>query len=266
MSKEKDELLRAVISRGEYTEAIELLDEEIWKCSRSPEGSIQAQGSYRNRAHLYLYCGSVQQARSDFDTIARLGAERFRTRPHRLHSDSEFIAIGVTYWMEGRKELALAFWRYVVSMFCQGRVDYVQAAVGVVPGLLLWFGAVHLQSQDDIDLVRKFYEKTQVSGTRFWKADANHWPGPIIEFFLGNIGEEDLLKKAEDEHNPRQTPDNLCVAHFALAIHARSARRYAAYKKHLTLAAPQKSTGADFADFWDHFNHWPFIIARYETL
>ena len=145
MCKENDELLHALISRGEYTEAIALLDEKIWKSAKSPENHIQR--LYRTRAHLCLFCGCLQQARSDFDTIARLDAEAFRTRPHRLHADSDFVAIGATYWMEERKELALAFWRYVVSMHLQRRVDYTQAAVGVVPGLMLWFGAVYIRTR-----------------------------------------------------------------------------------------------------------------------
>jgi tetratricopeptide (TPR) repeat protein len=234
----------ALVGQGKYKEALRSLDQSLQK---RPRESLR----YHERAHLHLYLGHPQQARSDFDTAARLQAATFGTRPGRLQSDIEYNAIGVTYWMEDHKELAVAFWRYTTSMLYKGRVSYSHIGGGIEAGLLLWFGAVHAHSEDDIALVRKFYEKRLAS--TFWSHNLTSWPGPIVRFFLESIGEEDLLNEAKKPHN-------LCEAHFALAIRARAVRRYAAYQKHLELAAPRKSP----SEVYGFYNCWPYSLAKYE--
>src|SRR5262245_7491515 len=125
---------RTLIERGDFKAAIASVEASIKK--RPRDGLL-----YRERAHLHLYLGHTQAARSDFDTTARLDREMFRTPRGRLHSDHEYGAIGVTYWMEGHRELALAFWRYTTRSLAANRVSYAHKGGGIETGLLLWFGA-----------------------------------------------------------------------------------------------------------------------------
>jgi hypothetical protein len=244
--KSRGNVRRSLVERGDFDGALQSLDEGIAETPR--EGLL-----YRERAHLHLYLGQTQQARSDFDVTARLANEVFRTRPGRLHSDNEHNAIGITYWMEGHRELALAFWRYTTRSLFMNRVSYSRTGGGIEAGLHLWFGAIHERTEDDIDLVRNFYEKRLVS--THWSHNLKSWPGPIVRFFLKQIDESRLIDDAKtSEHN-------LCEAHFAVGLRAREQRRYAAYRKHLKLAAFE-GHGKTFYNF---YNVFPYFLARFET-
>jgi hypothetical protein len=241
--KSRGKLWETLVEHGELKRALASIDDSI---KRHPRDDLL----YRERAHLHLYLGHTQQARSDFDATVRLAD--FRTRPGRLHSDSEYNAKGLTYWMEGHRELALAFWRYTTSMLAANRVAYAHMGGGIESGLLLWFGAVHLRTADDIELVRAFYEQRLKS--TMWSHNLTRWPGPIVRFFLKQIDEQKLIEDASGKEQA------LCQAHFALATRARELGRYAAYRKHLKLAVPEKSAKA----IYDFYNVWQYFLARFE--
>jgi hypothetical protein len=239
---------RVLVEEGKYEEALASVDRTI---QESPHDALL----YRERGHLHLFFDHLQEARSDFDTTERLQASDFRVRPGRLHADGEYNAIGVTYWMEERRELAIAFWRYTTNLLLHGRVDYSHFGGGIEAGLLLWFGAVHERNETDIALVRGLFEKRIASTHWSHYMTPTSWPGRIAYFFLEKITEEDLLQGTNDAQH-------LCKAHFAMAIRARVARRYVAYKKHLELAAPRISE----AELYDYYNVWPYFLARYEVM
>ncbi len=238
-------LRKELVAKGEYEQALASLEHFL----QTEKQNRQQRSLHQERGFLHLYFGHPQEARSEFDAVELLQEACFHTRPGRLQSDGPYNAIGVTYWLEERRELALAFWRYTTSMLLRGRVSYSQIGGGIEAGLLLWFGAVHERCEDDVTLVRNLYEKRLAS--TFWSHNLNAWPGPIVRFFLESLGEEELLNSA-----PR--PRDLCEARFALAIRARAKRRHAAYQKHLRLAAmPDESSGTH--------NPWPFFLARHEV-
>jgi tetratricopeptide (TPR) repeat protein len=243
--KRRGELRAGLAERGDLKGALASIDQSI---KRHPRDGLL----YRERAHLHLYLGHTQQARSDFDVTVRLADEEFRTQPGRLHADSEYNAKGVTYWMEGHRELALAFWRYTTSMLAANRVAYAHMGGGIESGLLLWFGAVHLKTAEDIELVRAFYE--QRLKTTMWSHNLTRWPGPIVRFFLKQIDEQKLIEDASGKEH------ELCEAHFALATRARELGRYAAYRKHLKLVAPEKGAKA----IYDFYNCWWYFLAKFE--
>ena len=244
---EMDEAKRwqTLVERGDLEGALTSIGREI---ARSPNDGLL----YRERAHLHLYLGQTQRARSDFDVTARIEADMSPTPRGQLHSNLELDAIGVTYWMEEHRELAIAFWRYTTRMLATNRVSYAQMGGGIESGLLLWFGAVHERDVDDIDLVRLLYEKRLAS--KFWSHGLTRWPGPIVRFFLNQCDADALVEDASGE------PQRLCEAHFALAARAREQRRHAAYRRHLKLAAP--STGAKA--IYDFYNVLPYFVARFE--
>jgi hypothetical protein len=236
---------RALVERGDLEGALASADAEI--ATRPSDGLL-----YRERAHLYLYLGQTQQARSDFDTTARLAAEAFRLRPGRLKSNVEHDAIGVTYWMEQHRELAIAFWRYTTHMLATNRVSYAQMGGGIESGLLLWFSAVHQRNPEDIDLVKQFYEQRLAS--KIWSHDLGRWPGPIVRFYLNQCDEDALVEGTLGQLQA------LCEAHFALAARAREQGRHAAYRKHLKLAAP----GTGTHEIYNFYNVHPYFVARFE--
>lgn len=234
-----------LIERGEFERAFDLLNAEIEQ--RPDDGLL-----YRERAHWHLYLGRTQEARSDFDVTARLDSAVFRTKPGRLHSDSAYNGIGVTYWMEGHRDLAVAFWRYTTQSLCNNQVGYSTGGGGISTGLLLWFGAAHQKVEEDLNLVRTFYESRLKS--TFWSHNLSGWPGPIVRFFRHQIDEQQLMDAAQED------PYQLCEAHFAAGIRARELRRYAAYWKHLAQAAPRKGP----QELYDYYNVLPYFLARFE--
>ncbi|HET6251723.1 MAG TPA: hypothetical protein VFE47_28820 [Tepidisphaeraceae bacterium] len=244
--KAQAKLREALVLKGQYKRALANLD----KClEKRPDQSL-----YRERAHLHLYVGEAGLERRDFDTTAALSSEQSHTPSGKLHSDSEHNGIGVTYWIEGRRELATAFWRYTTNSLSANRVAYSHMGGGIEAGLLLWFGAVHTKKQEDIELVRRFYKKREMS--TFWSHSLSAWPGPIVRYFLKQIDESRLLEIAAGKHQAR------CQAHFAAAIRSREVGRHATYKKYLRLAAK----GIGPTDVYDFYNVFPFFLARFEVL
>ena len=234
-----------LIKQGKYKAALALLDRRL--------AGSRDDGIFRKRAHLHLYLGNTQQARSDFDTAARLSEDVFRHIDRsRLHSDLEYAAIGTTYWIEGRRELALAFWRYTSRLLYEGSVSYSDLGGGVETGLLLWFGATWERLPDDVGLVRELYEKRLASSS--WSHRLAGWPGPLVRFLFNEIDEATLIEQASGSR-----PD-LCRAHFAAAIRARELRRHAACRKHL-----QSAVGAEARPHIDQLQFLPeYLLARHE--
>jgi tetratricopeptide (TPR) repeat protein len=137
-----------LMRQGKYQSAIDAATAEIGK---HPDDDL----CYRERAHLYLFTGDTQRARSDFDATIKL-----EPRPSalgRIYSDNEVNAIGVTYWIEGHRELALAFWRYTTSALLSNRVSYSFRGGGIEAGLMLWFGAVYTKRVEDTELTRSLF-------------------------------------------------------------------------------------------------------------
>lgn len=233
------------VRKGKFKRALTLLNAAI---DQSPDDSIL----YRERAHLHLYLGETHAARADFDVTDRLQSAVFRTPPGRLHSNLGPDAIGITYWMEGHRDLALAFWRYTTRSLANNRVGYAPQGGGIESGLLLWFGAVHERLEADVRLVHSLYETRLASA--HWSHNLRGWPGPLVHFFRQQIDERQLLNAAREEKS------QLCEAHFAIGIRARERRRYAACWKHLAQAAPRKGP----QELYEYYNVLPYFLARFE--
>jgi tetratricopeptide (TPR) repeat protein len=244
--KEEGKRRREFFRRGEFDRALASIDQSI---EQDPDDSLL----YRERAHIYLYLGRTQKARADFDMTQQLQEKVFRTKPGRLQSDGEITAIGLTYWMEGHRDLALSFWRYATASLVANRVSYAHMGGGIDTGLVLWFGAAYERNEDDIALVKQFYEKRLAS--THWSHSLKCWPGPIVRFFLGQIDADELIDSAE------QSKQKLGAAHFAIAVRSKETRRYAMCKKHL-----KEATGGNGeVDMYDYYNQLPFFIARFEV-
>ena len=238
---------QALMESGEVAQALESLDRSI---QADPENSLLI----RERAHVHLYLSDSQEARADFDATARLDSAVFPLRTGWLHSDLEYNAIGVTYWIENHRDLALSFWRYSTLKLASNRVAYTLAGNGgIETGLLLWFGANHEKNPADIALVRTFYEKRLAS--KSWARTMSEWPGLIVRFFLQQIDEHTLMEGSSDDRQ------HLCEAHLAIAVRARETSHHAAYRKHLALASSEKSPG----DIYEFYNVLSWFLTRAEV-
>src|ERR1700761_3168144 len=114
---------RALIEAGKFESALDALGTSI---RANPEDS----SLFRERAHLNLYLGAAQQSRADFDTVARLESAVFPPRLGWLHSACAYNSIGVTYWIENHRELALSFWRFSTRKLATNRVAYTLGGQG----------------------------------------------------------------------------------------------------------------------------------------
>ena len=244
--KEEGKRRQALFRRGEFDRALASINQSI---QHSPNDSLL----YRERAHIYLYLGETQKARADFDLTQKLQEKTFHTKPGQLQSDGEITAIGVTYWMEGHRDLAISFWRYATTSLIANRVHYADMGGGFETGLILWFGAACERNGDDTALVKQFYEKRLAS--THWSHSLTSWPGPIVRFFLNRIDADKLIQSAEE------CGQKLCSAHFAVAARSRETRRYAMCKKHLKKAAGENIE----VDMYDFYNVLPFFVARFEV-
>ena len=156
-------LRKELVAKGEYEQALASVEHFL----TTETQNRQQMGLHQERGFSHLYFGHPQEARSDFDTVESLQEACFHTRLGRLQSDGPYNAIGVTYWMEDRRELALAFWRYTTSMLLRGCASDPDIGGGIEAGLLPpGFVAAHERCEDDVTLVRNLYEKRLAS--TFW--------------------------------------------------------------------------------------------------
>ncbi|HJT34758.1 MAG TPA: hypothetical protein VJ783_22210 [Pirellulales bacterium] len=65
-----------------------------------------------------------------------------------IYSDLEWNFIGLTYWMDAHRELAIDYWRYTTRLLSANRVAYSLQGGGIETGLLLWFGALAIRSRE----------------------------------------------------------------------------------------------------------------------
>jgi len=203
----------------------------------------------RERAHLYLARGQTRLARVDFDHLEALSSAVHQIRRGKLASDLELNEIGVTYWIEGHLPLAATYWRYTTESLTANRVAYAEMGGGITTGQLLWFSAVHLRREDDIERTRQLYD-ARLRSTH-WAHKLTGLTGGLVQYFLRQIGGEELLALAD-------YPGAHCKAEFALAIRAKEEARHAAYRKHMRNAA----TVTD--DMMDCYNVPQYFLALFE--
>ena len=227
-----------------YKQAVAKISSHIQKHPNDPRLDLDI----RERAHLHLFYGNPHLARADLDTLATLDS-RLPKRLGGLHSDLEYNAMGVTYWIEGHKDLALAFWRYTTEVNLLNRVAYACGGSGISAGLMLWFGAVHLNRKDDIRRAKALYED-RLHSTR-WGHNLNGFRGLLAGFLVGLVSEPQLLSGTSHA-------SEVCKAHFALAIRARQNRKYAAYRNYIRNAAEATN------DLYECYNTFEYFLARHE--
>lgn len=86
---------------------------------------------------------------------------------------SFFGEIGTALWRAGEKDRALEMWKAAVEALIDGSQQYADAAGGVGPGMLLWYGSIRMNDANAQALARKHLKRLSR------KKSISSWPGPL---------------------------------------------------------------------------------------
>jgi hypothetical protein len=237
-----------LLEQGKIQRWFEVMDKKV---REAPD-----EWNLRERAQMHLYLAQTHEARADFEQIWHFQSRGPWEGTGKLYDNLTADFIGVTYWYECHRDLAMAFWRYTVQSLTANRVSYSQGGGGIESGLLLWFGTAYHGGAADVELVRKLFLARRAS--KHWSHNLARWPGPLVGFFLNEIDEAALLQSIEKEEHESSYHQYLCEARFVLAIRAREAKRHAAARKHMKLAAVDNGP----TSVSDYFNMHTWFLAR----
>jgi hypothetical protein len=153
-----------LIQSGQYEEACRVADLEFHRTS-----SLLP---LRNKVRALLRLGRHSDAAKLCDEIISLSP---------FTVDADFIFRGVSDWLDGREQDAIAAWHAGED------TQYSDAAGGVEIPLLLLFAAIKRKDPS----LRK---STEAMLNKLCKRRrVGNWPGPLAHFVLGKIDERSLL-------------------------------------------------------------------------
>jgi lipoprotein NlpI len=119
-------------------------------------------------------------------------------------TDSDFIFLGVARWLLGRHQEAIDAWN--ASCKCK----YTDAAGGVDVPLLLYSASISLRSLDlrneSLRQLKKIVKHPEIS----------NWPGPLAQYILGTIKEEQLFKSVSAQTSLRVR--QLCQVNYYMGM------------------------------------------------
>jgi hypothetical protein len=176
-----------LIESGDFEGACRLADSEA-----SQTTSVLP---LRNKVFALLALGRHEE-------VVRLCEEIIRRQEGK--TDSDFIYLGVAFWLLGQRAKAVATWKSAVN------TTYTDAAGGVEVHLLLFYAGV--RSADE--LLRKQAERSLRKLVK--RPAAGNWPGPIAHFLLGNLGEDQLNEKMSAQ--PLVRAKQICQAMFYIGV------------------------------------------------
>lgn len=177
----------SLIQQGKFEEACEKSDIEFEKTK-----------------NLYILRNKVYALflLQDYDEVINTTKKIIENRGG--ETDSDFIFLGIAYWITGNKSLAIQTWRNAE------KCKYTDAAGGIELQIILYFASVNLNDLALKKRVLKAIEKKIKS-----KASVN-WPGPLGTFILGQVSKEELLSFISE--TPILKERQLCQAYFVIAI------------------------------------------------
>ena len=121
-------------------------------------------------------------------------------------TDSDYIFLGLAYWLRRERESAVRAWRE------GSNTDYTDAAGGVEIPMLIMFGASRLRDaalhEEAIGIVKKVLGK---------RTDGP-WPVPIARYCIGAMSEEMVRQKIPPAS--KIGPKLSCQANFYFAMNA----------------------------------------------
>jgi hypothetical protein len=145
-------------------------------------------------------------------------------------TDSDFIFLGIAYWIENEITNAIEIWRKGLES------KYKDAAGGIEIPSLMYFASISLKDKllerEAVTLLEKRSKSNQVI----------NWPGPIASFLLDIIDEEELLSSVVS--HPSLRAKQLCQAYFYIALKKLKNDNIIDYKEYL-----KKSLSLDVSSY-----------------
>jgi hypothetical protein len=176
-----------LIKAGEYQQACDAADREF-----SQTSDLLA---LRNKIFALLRLGRFAEA-------ATLCDEIMTRSPYTIQGDFAFR--GVCDWARGRADDAVVAWQ------AAKRAQYVDAAGGLVPDLLLLFASIKRSDQ----ALRASSEGSIMKRRK--RTSMSNWPGPVGRFVIGELDEAGLLSAIAEPAVLRDRQS--CQGEFYIAV------------------------------------------------
>lgn len=182
------------------------IDEAIAIYSRRIEKNLSS-SNLDARGFAYLYQNQLDKALADFEM-----AEKVSKQVNLGPTDGYLQDVGIALWLKGKEQEAADVWHGLVQDHLAGKIEYSDRAGGVESGNLLWFAACfekfrHYQKPAEKLLKKKCKLKR-----------IKYWPGPVAQYLLGNISEENLKVAARESGSRAER--HLCQASFYIGAKA----------------------------------------------
>jgi hypothetical protein len=174
-----------MIESGDYEGACRAIDEEFAKTASVP--------ILPNKVLALLCLHRYREAVSLAQFV------RDQTHGER---QTDFLMIGVGFWLEGRRAEAVSAWEGATS------AKYTDLAGGVGEHLLTYYAAVRMGEEP----LRKKTERRLKAKTKRPSA----WPGPLAEFIVGKLTEQELLSRMST--SPILRIRHICQAEFYIGV------------------------------------------------
>lgn len=188
-----------LILDGKNDEALALYSKDI----KNDFSSVTLTG----RGLAYLYLNEPDKALADFEMAAKV-REQVKLGP----TDGHLQLIGVALWLKGSEQEATEIWHDLVQNHLAGKIVYSDMAGGIESGALLWFAAC-------FEKFRQYQKTAEKLLKKKVKLKRNkYWPGPVVQYLLGNISEEDFKLTACKSSNLKER--HLCQAYFYIGAKA----------------------------------------------
>ncbi len=190
-----------LIIEGKFKEAVE-------QCSTELETKLSSP-TINTRGFAYLNLGDLDRALADFQKAEEV---RYQALPDQ--TDAYQQEIGMVLWLKGQEQEAASIWYNLVQALTKGKIVFSDMAGGVQNGALLWFASCYEGLRNYYEPAKKFLEKKVKS------PKIRHWPGPIAQYLLKNLSEEELIQAATCNESKILEDRQLCQANFYIGAKA----------------------------------------------
>ena len=221
-----------LVSAKQYGEAAE----EYFRRYKEGGGTFELRG----HAKALLFANRPAEALPRFRQVIE------ETDPTE-RGDCDFIDVGTCHWYLHQAEQAIAAWRESRTAV------YTDAAGGVVPPTVLLYASARLgDSELEEEALRLLHNhlnkhKRRVRRRQVRNAPKTHedfvhpglyaWPGSLVPFLLGEIGDADLDQAANHSPSDILRARWQCQADFAAAVRALREGNRAKFRDRMTRSA-----------------------------
>jgi hypothetical protein len=178
----KDDAWIDDVRSGRAKEAIDYLREELRTARMYPS-------NFYSLGAVYMWSGDYQSALAHFDEQIRAAL------PRNAPADSTFGMAGAAAWCLGDEKLAIKYWRNGTT------AGYAVAGANTRTELLLFAASVLKPDSFSAESAEELLLK-KASHLR-----VKNWPGPIAQYILGTVSDEEVQQEALRTHRDSVRPN-----------------------------------------------------------